>query len=193
MTPAEVKMTPLDQYPALVLNADYRPLSYFPLSLWSWQDAVHAAFGGRVDVVAEYDREIRPPSFRMMLPSVIALRDYVPLKRKVALTRFNIFLRDSFECGYCGQKFSSKDLTFDHVVPKLHGGTTCFTNILSACAQCNARKANRTPKEAGMVMLKRPTEPTAYELYEKGRKFRSRTLHETWRDFLYWNVELDPV
>jgi hypothetical protein len=63
--------------PALVLNADYTPLSYYPLSLWPWQTAIKAAFLERVDIIAEYDREIRSPSLRMKLPSVIALRQYV--------------------------------------------------------------------------------------------------------------------
>ena len=67
--------------PALVLNADFRPLSYFPLSLWSWQDAVKAVFLDRVIVVAEYDRRVRSPSLEIRLPSVIALKEFVPCKR----------------------------------------------------------------------------------------------------------------
>ena len=82
--------------PALVLNADFRPLSYFPLSVWSWQDAVKAVFLDRVNIVSEYEEEVRSPSFSMRLPSVIALKQYVPLSRKPAFTRFNVFLRDRF-------------------------------------------------------------------------------------------------
>lgn len=63
-------------HPALVLNADFRPMSYFPLSLLSWQDAVHAVFSERVSVVAEYDMWARSPSIRIRLPSVVALRKY---------------------------------------------------------------------------------------------------------------------
>ncbi|MFN7399367.1 MAG: HNH endonuclease, partial [Sandaracinobacter sp.] len=96
--------------PALVLNADYTPLSYYPLSLWSWQDAIKAAFLERVDVIAQYDREIRSPSFAMRLPSVVALRQYVKPSQNPAFTRFNLFLRDRFTCQYCGTK---DDLTFD--------------------------------------------------------------------------------
>ena len=88
-------------YPALVLNADFRPLSYFPLSLWPWQEAVKAAFLGRVNIVSEYDRVVRSPSLEIRLPSVIALKEYVHLDRRPAFTRFNVFLRDSFECQYC--------------------------------------------------------------------------------------------
>ena len=80
--------------PALVLNADFRPLSYFPLSLWSWQDAVKAVFLERVSIISEYDREVHSPSFRMKLPSVIALKEYIASSRYPAFTRFNVFLRD---------------------------------------------------------------------------------------------------
>ena len=104
----------LKHYPALVLNADYRPLSYYPLSLWCWQDAVKATFLDRVQIVAEYDAHVHSPTFQMKIPSVVVLRDYVKPQRKVAFTRFNLFLRDEFTCQYCGAK---TDLTFDHVVP----------------------------------------------------------------------------
>ena len=81
-------------HPALVLNADFRPMSYFPLSLLSWQDAVQAVFGDRVSVVAEYDAWARSPSTQIRLPSVVALRKYQSAARRVAFTRFNVFLRD---------------------------------------------------------------------------------------------------
>ncbi len=80
--------------PALVLNADYTPLSYYPLSLWPWQTAIKAMFLERVDVVAHYDREVHSPSISLKLPSVIALRDYVRPNEYPAFTRFNLFLRD---------------------------------------------------------------------------------------------------
>ena len=76
----------LERYPALVLNADYRPLSYFPLSLWSWQDAVKAAFLDRVNIVSEYDRLVRSPSWAFRLPSVISLKRYISTTRRPART-----------------------------------------------------------------------------------------------------------
>ena len=93
--------TALENCPALVLNADFRPLTYFPLSLWSWQDAVKAVFLDRVNVVSEYDRSIHSPNWDMKLPSVISLKEYVQLSRRPAFTRFNVFLRDRFSCQYC--------------------------------------------------------------------------------------------
>ena len=120
-------MTPgLESCHALVLNADFRPLSYFPLSIWSWQDAVKAVFLDRVSVISEYERKIHSPSFEMRLPSVIALKEYVPAARRPAFTRFNVFLRDRFNCQYCGGDFATNELTFDHVVPKSRGGRTAW-------------------------------------------------------------------
>ena len=92
----------LEKCPALVLNADYRPLSYYPLSLWSWQDTVKSVFLDRVIIVSNYDRVIRSPSFDMQLPSVIALKDYIIPQTRPSFTRFNVFLRDKFSCQYCG-------------------------------------------------------------------------------------------
>ena len=107
------KPTILSNKPALVLNADYRPLSYFPLSLWSWQDAIKATFLERVDVISEYEECVHSPSTTIRLPSVIVLRDFVKPAKSTAFTRFNLFLRDEFTCQYCGSK---GDMTFDHVV-----------------------------------------------------------------------------
>ena len=111
-------LPPLESCPALVLNADFRPLSYFPLSLWSWQDSIKAVFLDRVNIVSHYTHVVRSPSFEMRLPSVIALKEYVPSARRPAFTRFNVFLRDSFCCQYCGYRRPTPDLTFDHVIPK---------------------------------------------------------------------------
>ncbi|HEX9789215.1 MAG TPA: HNH endonuclease, partial [Kiloniellales bacterium] len=103
---------------ALVLNADFRPLSYFPLSLWCWQDSIKAVFLDRVNIVSEYDRKVHSPTIEMRLPSVIALKDYVHLDRRPAFTRFNVFLRDRFRCQYCDEGYPSEDLTFDHLIPR---------------------------------------------------------------------------
>lgn len=182
----------LEACPALVLNADFRPLSYFPLSLWSWQDAIKAVFLERVNIVAEYERVVRSPNFEMRLPSVISLKDYVATGRRPAFTRFNVFLRDRFSCQYCGEPNPSHLLTFDHVVPRSRGGRTTWENVVSACEDCNLRKGNRMPRQAGMHPLTRPVEPSTYQLQQNGRAFPPNFLHDSWRDFLYWDTELDP-
>ncbi|MCC7281492.1 MAG: HNH endonuclease [Acetobacteraceae bacterium] len=178
-------------YPALVLNADFRPLSYFPLSLWCWQDAVKAVFLDRVSVLNEYEIEVRSPSHAMRLPSVIALKEYIQAARRPAFTRFNVFLRDRFECQYCAAHAPAPDLTFDHVVPRSRGGRTTWENVVTACASCNLRKGSRLPKECAMQPRSRPRQPTTYELQENGRGFPPNYLHVSWRDYLYWDSELE--
>ena len=181
----------LDNSPALVLNADYRPLSYHPLSLWPWREVVKAVFLERVDIVAEYEHEVRAPSWRMRLPSVISLKAYVPKARRPAFTRFNVFLRDSFSCQYCGIHQRSENLTFDHVVPRSRGGGTNWSNVVAACASCNLRKGNRTAVQSRMHPRNPPRMPTAFELQRVGRQFPPNYLHESWRDYLYWDAELE--
>ena len=82
--------------PALVLNADFRPLSYIPLSLWCWQDTIKAVCLNRVNIISEYESEVHSPSLTMKLPSVISLKKYIMSQRQPAFTRFNVFLRDFF-------------------------------------------------------------------------------------------------
>ena len=143
-------------WPVLVLNADFRPLSYYPLSLWSWQDAIKAVFLDRVNIVANYDRAVHSPSFEIQLPSVVSLKSFVKPTTHPAFTRFNVFLRDRFSCVYCG---SNKELTFDHVVPRAQGGRTTWENVATACAPCNLRKGDRLLHEVSMQLRRPPRAP----------------------------------
>jgi 5-methylcytosine-specific restriction endonuclease McrA len=184
----QVLKRPPSGAPALVLNADFRPLSYYPLSLWPWQEVIKAVFLDRVDVISTYDQTIRSPSFEMQLPSVVALKSFVPQNRPPAFTRFNLFLRDGFVCQYCGDP---DELTFDHVIPRSRGGRTTWENIVTACAPCNLTKGGRTPREAQMHPRRHPVRPTAFELQDTGRRFPPNHLHESWLDYLYWDIELE--
>ena len=143
------KNVSLEKCPALVLNADYRPLSYYQLSLWSWQDAVKSVFLDRVTIVSNYDRQIRSPSFEMKLPSVIALKSYIAPQSKPSFTRFNVFLRDCFSCQYCG---SGEELTFDHLLPRSKGGETNWDNVVTACSSCNVKKGGKLLKFSEMKL-----------------------------------------
>jgi 5-methylcytosine-specific restriction endonuclease McrA len=184
----QVLRRPPSGWPALVLNADYRPLSYYPLSLWPWQEVIKAVFLDRVDVVQSYEHVVRSPSFEMQVPSVVALKSYVAQDRAPAFTRFNLFLRDSFACQYCG---SGEDLTFDHINPRSRGGRTTWENIVTACAPCNLQKGGRTPREAGMHIHRPAHRPSSFELQEHGRRFPPNHLHASWLDYLYWDIELE--
>jgi 5-methylcytosine-specific restriction endonuclease McrA len=178
-----------ESLPALVLNADYRPLSYYPLSLWSWQDAVKAVFLDRVDIISEYEHEVSSPSFSMKLPSVVCLKSYVKPPEHPSFTRFNVFLRDKFECQYC---YSKEDLTFDHVIPRRCGGETTWENIVAACSPCNLKKGGKLPQQAKMFPRQTPYQPTIHDLHKNGRLFPPNHLHESWLDYLYWDSELQP-
>ena len=179
----------LEKCPALVLNADYRPLSYYPLSLWNWQDSIKSVFLDRVSIVSYYDRIIRSPSFSMKLPSVIALKSYIRPQTNPNFTRFNVFLRDKFSCQYCGDK---KELTFDHLFPRSKGGKTNWDNVVTACSACNVQKGGRLLKFSGMTLNHKPCQPTTEDLHKNGKNFPPNFLHKSWIDYLYWDVELEP-
>jgi 5-methylcytosine-specific restriction endonuclease McrA len=129
-------------------------------------------------------------SFKIRIPRVILLVmfDRMP-KKEVKFTRHNIFERDRNTCQYCGEVFERKDLNLDHVIPRDHGGPTTWENIVCSCIPCNTLKANRTPQEAGMHLVRKPKRP-------KWRPFVQVSVgiqHDSWKHFLdlaYWNVEL---
>ena len=186
---SSVDKVPLEKCPALVLNADFRPLSYYPLSIWCWQDAVKSVFLDRVSIVSNYKRKIRSPSFEMNLPSVIALKSFIQPSKNPNFTRFNVFLRDKFTCQYCGDK---KDLTFDHLLPKSRGGLTDWNNVVTACSSCNVRKGGKLYKNCDLKLANTPYAPTVEDLHRNGRNFPPNFLHESWMDYLYWDIELQP-
>jgi len=186
-------MRPLERCPALILNADFRPLSYFPLSLWPWQEAVKAIFRDIVTVISEYERTVSSPSQEIRLPSVLALKEYIPMNRSPAFTRFNVFLRDKWSCQYCAKTHKTHELTFDHVIPRSRGGRTNWENIVAACQPCNTKKANHMPHEVDMYPFREPQVPSIHELQYHGRSFPPNFLHESWNDFLYWDTELEDV
>jgi 5-methylcytosine-specific restriction endonuclease McrA len=130
-------------------------------------------------------------SFKIRVPRVILLVLYDRLpKKEVKFTRHNIFERDKNTCQYCGGVFDRKDLNLDHVLPRDRGGPTVWENIVCSCVPCNTRKANCTPQEAGMSLIRKPKRP-------KWRPFVqinfSLHQHDSWKHFIdlaYWNVEL---
>ena len=142
-----------------------------------------------VNIVSHYDVAVHSPRFEMKLPSVVSLKTYMKPARFPAFTRFNLFLRDSFACQYCG---GPQELTFDHLIPRRLGGQTTWENVVTACAPCNLRKGGKLPKEAGMEPYQYPYRPTVSELHRNGRRFPPNYLHESWRDYLYWDSELEP-
>lgn len=179
----------------LVLNSDFRPLQTYPLSIISGQEAIKAVYRGRAMVVEEWDAVYRSPSVEIRVPKVVALNQYAPVASQPKFCRRSILLRDRFKCQYCGGRFESQDLTFDHVVPKSSGGTTCWENILSCCVPCNKEKRNRPAnwngkKGGGLRPLKPPRQPTTMELLRAGLEFLDDEVRENWHSWLYWSAEL---
>jgi len=174
----------------LLLNA-----SYEPLGIISWEKAIELLLGEKVYVLETYDRVVRSPSIAFKLPAVVALKRYIPIRPKVKFSRKHVYIRDEFTCQYCGVDAYDlpgkvKDLTFDHVKPKCQGGITSWENIVTACHWCNSLKAGRTPKEAGMKLLREPFEPKVLSMVSIPLGGRPSTPDE-WRSYLYWETELE--
>jgi len=179
----------LNNRPTLVLNANYVPLGYMPLSLWSWQDAVKAIFKGSVTVVDVYpDLTVRASNLKVPLPSVIALNDYVPQKQtKPSFTRRNVFLRDEYRCQYCNERFHTADLSLDHVVPRSAGGPLSWDNAVTCCKKCNGRKGSTPLSEIGLLGMKlsrKPRCPSQMELAAISGRMVPKRVHPTWKPYL---------
>ena len=171
----------------LLLNATYEPLRVV-----HWQKAITLWAQGKVEILAEYDREIHSVTFSLRLPSVIRLLRRIRMRRRaeyVPFSRANIYARDQHSCQYCGQAHAMAELTFDHVVPVAQGGRKDWENIVTCCISCNRQKGGRTPDQAGMRLIRAPRRPDKAPALRI--TFGLRHAPESWRDYLYWNVELD--
>jgi 5-methylcytosine-specific restriction endonuclease McrA len=184
-------MVATNAYPALLLNADFRPLSVSPLATLPWQEAVGAALSGKILVVAEYEREVRSPSRTMHLPSVVARRVFQDLSHPARLSRQNLATAWGSRCGYCGVSLASEEITFDHILPRSRGGASAWANLALACVACNTRKGNRTPEEAGMRLRQAPRQLTQAELNRLARVRPERIAERSWLDVLYWQGALE--
>ena len=164
--------------------------SYEPLQVIGWQRAITLLALDKVDVVEEYDAEIRAVSIVVRVPAVVRLRKaFRRFAKPVKFSRVNIYARDGYRCQYCGQTCTISELTYDHVIPRSRGGRTCWENIVSACYACNRRKANRTPAEAGMKLLSVPKRPTWMPAVQI--RVSTKSVPDAWRDYVYWTGEVD--
>ena len=169
----------------LVLDQGYMPLKVVP-----WQRAIQLLFLNKCEIVEEYDGFVRSTKLVMKIPAVVRLlKGFRRHKKPVKFSRVNIYGRDDYTCQYCAKKCSMDELTYDHVTPRAQGGKTEWTNIVSACERCNAKKANRTPEQAKMKLLKKPVQPISAPsvVVEVSRQ----NVPDAWRDYLYWTGALD--
>jgi len=146
-----------------------------------------------------YDEKLESWKTAIEMPAVIRLLDFVNPKKQIrffeAFTRQNVYYRDGGKCMYCEKPVSRNSFTFDHVIPKSRGGKTVWQNIVCCCLQCNAKKDNKTPSEAGMKLIHKPYAPLIANDFNSGilnrMKGMSRVINnKKWADYIYWNVEL---
>ena len=156
---------------------------FFPHKVIRWEHAITLLYLGKADSVVDYQEKVRSPSVSMSLPAVVRLRrNFGKVQHGVKFSRANVFARDGHRCQYCGQRFAVTKLTFDHVTPRSAGGRTEWTNIVSACRPCNARKRDRTPDESGMFPRVVARKPKALPL--TGPFVDIAKAPREWRDFL---------
>ncbi|MFW5856684.1 MAG: HNH endonuclease [Planctomycetota bacterium] len=130
---------------------------------------------------AASERFLHTPRFRVGVPEVVVLRNFNRVvRRRIHFSRRNILDRDNHTCQYCGRRLPERELTLEHIEPVSKGGPTTWENVVLACRQCNRRKANRTPEEAGMPLLRPPRAPD--QLYST--RPRIGTVRENWVPFL---------
>jgi 5-methylcytosine-specific restriction endonuclease McrA len=164
--------------------------SYEPIKVISWQRAITLLSLGKVEVIEEYERDIRTVSVVFKMPAVVRLlRAFRRHKKPVKFSRVNIYARDKYRCQYCGKKAPMKELTYDHVMPRSRGGKTTWTNIVTCCYECNRTKANRTPREARMRLRKEPIQPKWVPAVSI--RLSASSMPDAWADYLYWTGTID--
>ena len=168
------------QTPVLVLNA-----SYEPINICGARRALVLVLKGVARTEEEQGLELHSARARMAMPSVIRLLEYRRIPHQTrALSRKNILLRDRNSCQYCGVILPSAELTLDHVIPRSRGGLSTWENLVAACRVCNARKADRTPAEAGMKLLRQPRRVTIHT--SRALMRQTGADEEKWRKYLYY-------
>jgi len=163
----------------LLLNTTFEPLS-----IVSWKKAVMLLFLGKVEVLKEYEREIKGISMSIKQPAVVRLLRFVQNNHmNVKFSRKNIFLRDDYTCQYCGRRFDPRWLTCDHIIPKSRGGVTEWSNIVTSCIQCNLKKGDKLPEEVNMYPRKRSVRPNGF--YMLMLHIGIKIVPEYWKDYLF--------
>lgn len=161
----------------LLLNSDCEPLH-----ITSWKRAIVLLIKGKaeyIDKIEDLENYIKIDEY--YIPKTIKLTYEVAVpEMELPFSRENIFIRDEHTCQYCGRKFPSSELTLDHVYPKSRLGPDIWENIATCCKDCNQKKADRTPKEAGMKLIKRPSRPEDYLAFEISK---SKEEKEYWEKF----------
>ncbi|MCA9650376.1 MAG: HNH endonuclease [Myxococcales bacterium] len=163
----------------LLLDRGYQPLKVIP-----WQRALVLDLVGKVETVTTHEWSVHTIDRQFPVPAVVRLLR--PIRHRPPFVRFsreNVYLRDGYQCQYCGDHLPARDLTLDHVVPRCEGGVTSWTNVVAACGPCNRRKGRDLPDEAGMPLLSTPRRPRW--LAPRILGLSDAQMPVTWRDWLH--------
>lgn len=161
----------------LVLNQNYEPLN-----VCSWRRAIALMCLGKVTALEHGSEVVRSSSNEVRLPTVVRLAN--PIRRplpELKLSRRAILARDSHTCQYCGH--IARDLTIDHVIPRRRGGGATWDNLVASCLRCNNKKGDKTPREAGMMLIRKPRRPR-FIPYLSYATFTAAAKNPDWRDYL---------
>lgn len=161
----------------LLLNATYEPLNVV-----SVRRAIILLLKEKAEVLEATDQRIRSASLSLPTPLVIRLVYYVRVPRRLSIpvTRRTVLIRDNYTCQYCGVQPGKSNLTIDHVVPKVRGGTMVWENVVCACRACNTRKGARTPRAARMHLRTKPERPR----YVAMVVLSNSPAHQAWNKYL---------
>jgi 5-methylcytosine-specific restriction endonuclease McrA len=168
------------QAPVLVLNATFEPINVTAV-----RRALVLLFKGVAQAEETQTAEVHSSSRTMAVPSVIRLLSYrhIPQQSR-ALSRKNILMRDKNTCQFCARIFTAPELTLDHVVPRSRGGRSSWENLVACCYQCNNRKGDRTPEEAGVKLVRRPRPFTLHTSRQLMRLMGHKD--DKWQKYLFY-------
>ena len=155
----------------------------------SWQKAISMWFAGRVEIVEVYEnKKIKTVDEAIPVPSIVRFVGNVIKKfrfnRVVKFSRENVFIRDEGQCQYCGIEMTKANFTLDHIIPSSQGGKKVWSNIVACCKRCNQKKGNKSLKQAGMKLRRKPDTPVEL-VVENSKKF-GRNIPKTWLDYIFW-------
>lgn len=167
--------------------------SYQPHRIVSWQRAVCLMYDEKAELVERVEGEtLKSPSMEMDMPSVIRLLTRPRTKKQsIKFSRVNVMTRDGYRCQYCAARKPMHKLNYDHVLPRSRGGRTSWENVVTACYPCNAKKGDRTPVEAGMVLMKTPTKPAWLPV--TSARFDMSRVPAAWYPYLGWEQAANDV